>query len=325
MANLTDISDSEIRCDGCGRGYPVVDGIPVLLEDPSQDCLLDLTEYDEQHPHDPSRSREFYSAYEAAFSRAGVSGGACVEIGSGTGNITHGIVNFSDFDEVHCSDISARFLVHLRDFIGPSDRMSYWIFDAAKLPFADGTINAVIGNSVLHHLLRYEDTIADVHRVLRPGGLAVFGEPVMEAHATVAYFLGVIVAMERKEPVADFTDKELERMHWISRQPAFLGKSKRENREALAEFEDKHLIGVQETLDLGYATGFSRVEYQNGFTAPEIGNSHRYELGCTLRIWGIDDSKLKPYDFLFEIYNETFGEAVGATAPVNYGYFKFQK
>jgi uncharacterized protein YbaR (Trm112 family) len=25
--------DDAIRCSGCARGYPVVDGIPVLLED----------------------------------------------------------------------------------------------------------------------------------------------------------------------------------------------------------------------------------------------------------------------------------------------------
>jgi hypothetical protein len=203
--------------------------------------------------------------------------------------------------------------------------MRYWIFDAGRLPFVSNSISGVIGNSVLHHLLHYENTISDVFRVLRLGGLAVFGEPVMDAHAITAFLLGVIIHLEKRYAKGGYSEKALETMYTISRQQAFMGKSKRENRGALAPFEDKHALGVQETLDLGYKIGFSKVVYVNSFTAAEIGSSHKHQLGGLLRLWGVDDTKLAPYDFLFQEFTDAYGMAIGPSAPVNYGYFKFLK
>lgn len=48
--------------------------------------------------------------------------------------------------------------------------------DGERLPFADGSFAAVWGNAILHHLdLRV--AAAELRRVLRPGGVAVFCEP----------------------------------------------------------------------------------------------------------------------------------------------------
>lgn len=48
--------------------------------------------------------------------------------------------------------------------------------DGERLPFADGTFDRVWGNAVLHHL-DIEGAAREVHRVLGPGGVAVFCEP----------------------------------------------------------------------------------------------------------------------------------------------------
>src|SRR5262249_27828067 len=45
-----------------------------------------------------------------------------------------------------------------------------------RLPFADGTFDRVWGNAILHHL-DMERAAGELHRVLRPGGIAVFCEP----------------------------------------------------------------------------------------------------------------------------------------------------
>jgi SAM-dependent methyltransferase len=45
--------------------------------------------------------------------------------------------------------------------------------DAENLPYADGTFDIVYSNGVLHHTLDTEKSIAEVHRVLKPGGSAV--------------------------------------------------------------------------------------------------------------------------------------------------------
>jgi ubiquinone/menaquinone biosynthesis C-methylase UbiE len=50
--------------------------------------------------------------------------------------------------------------------------------DAEHLPFADGSFDFVVGHAVLHHLPDLETALAELHRVLRPGGtLAFCGEP----------------------------------------------------------------------------------------------------------------------------------------------------
>jgi SAM-dependent methyltransferase len=48
--------------------------------------------------------------------------------------------------------------------------------DAEHLPYTDASFDAVWGNAILHHLDLHQAG-AELHRVLRPGGVAVFCEP----------------------------------------------------------------------------------------------------------------------------------------------------
>ncbi|HEY7330905.1 MAG TPA: class I SAM-dependent methyltransferase [Gemmataceae bacterium] len=48
--------------------------------------------------------------------------------------------------------------------------------DAERLPFADGQYARIWGNAILHHL-DLRKTARELHRVLQPGGMAVFCEP----------------------------------------------------------------------------------------------------------------------------------------------------
>ena len=50
------------------------------------------------------------------------------------------------------------------------------VADGESLPFADATFDAVWGNAILHHL-DWSIAGAELHRVLKPGGVAVFCEP----------------------------------------------------------------------------------------------------------------------------------------------------
>ena len=54
------------------------------------------------------------------------------------------------------------------------------VFVAARgqsLPFADGTFDGVLCMNALHHLPSYAAALGEIHRVLKPGGRAVFSEP----------------------------------------------------------------------------------------------------------------------------------------------------
>jgi SAM-dependent methyltransferase len=50
------------------------------------------------------------------------------------------------------------------------------VMDGGHLQFPDASFDTVIGGAVLHHL-DYDRAIQEIHRVLRPGGTAVFTEP----------------------------------------------------------------------------------------------------------------------------------------------------
>ena len=48
--------------------------------------------------------------------------------------------------------------------------------DCERLPFADHSFDRIWGNAVLHHL-DIRNAAWELHRILRPGGVAVFSEP----------------------------------------------------------------------------------------------------------------------------------------------------
>jgi SAM-dependent methyltransferase len=50
------------------------------------------------------------------------------------------------------------------------------LMDANQLDFPDASFDVVFGSGILHHL-EYERALEEVARVLRPGGLAIFHEP----------------------------------------------------------------------------------------------------------------------------------------------------
>ncbi len=50
-------------------------------------------------------------------------------------------------------------------------------FDGRTLPLADGSVDRVLCYDSFHHVADQAGTLAEFHRVLRPGGLAVFHEP----------------------------------------------------------------------------------------------------------------------------------------------------
>lgn len=48
--------------------------------------------------------------------------------------------------------------------------------DASELPYDDNAFDLVVGIGALHHTIKYPDTATELHRVMRPGAIAVFTE-----------------------------------------------------------------------------------------------------------------------------------------------------
>ena len=57
------------------------------------------------------------------------------------------------------------------------DQASFVVARGQSLPFLDGNFDGVLCMNALHHLPSYAHALREVHRVLKPGGVAVFSEP----------------------------------------------------------------------------------------------------------------------------------------------------
>jgi SAM-dependent methyltransferase len=103
------------------------------------------------------------------------SGMRLLELGCGTGEYTARLA--ASGAHIAAIDISAD-LLHLAERRGLPSRIVFFRGDAERLPFPDASFDAVAGNAVLHHL-RLGPALAEVRRVLRPGGRCAFTEPNM--------------------------------------------------------------------------------------------------------------------------------------------------
>lgn len=61
--------------------------------------------------------------------------------------------------------------------VGDGGRARVQAGDAREMPFADASFERVIASEVLEHIHEDEQVMREIHRVLRPGGLAVVSVP----------------------------------------------------------------------------------------------------------------------------------------------------
>jgi SAM-dependent methyltransferase len=105
--------------------------------------------------------------------------GRVLEVGAGTGFFLLNLWQAGFVGEAHATDLSPGMLATCRENarrIGCELRTAAG--DAEALPCAEGAFDLVVGHAFLHHLPDYAAAIAEMRRVLRPGGsLLIAGEP----------------------------------------------------------------------------------------------------------------------------------------------------
>jgi SAM-dependent methyltransferase len=105
------------------------------------------------------------------------SGKRVLEYGCGEGWITLDLAREGAL--VSAFDISAEAVRATREVIaseGLSDRCRIERMGAERLDYPDDSFDMSIGFAILHHL-DLEPAVAELHRVLKPGGVAYFAEP----------------------------------------------------------------------------------------------------------------------------------------------------
>jgi len=119
-------------------------------------------EYNEREPHfrpeNQARVRGRLERLRAEF------GGRLLDIGCGTGFIIDLAADL--FDDVRGVDLTPAMLARVR----PRPNVHVYTADAARLPFEAAAFDVVSAYSFVHHLQELDPVLAEVQRVLRPGG-----------------------------------------------------------------------------------------------------------------------------------------------------------
>jgi 2-polyprenyl-3-methyl-5-hydroxy-6-metoxy-1,4-benzoquinol methylase len=93
-----------------------------------------------------------------------------LDVGSGAGQIARHVLKYADPEaKVTCVDLSHEMLRRARNRL-KSDRPFYTVADLSNLPFADGTFDCITCGYVLEHLPDARSGLAELSRIMRPGG-----------------------------------------------------------------------------------------------------------------------------------------------------------
>ena len=259
-AVLAASGDGPLRCSGCGKAYPVQDGIPLFIADGAA-TALDQIDYDAVYRIDDKASMAFAAAQlELLGSRLGRPVNSFLEIGAGTGQFTLGFMRQAQPTRALVTDISPAMLSACRarlrahGIAGPDVGFAAW---DGSTPLATEAFDFVAGFSVLHHVLDYQAMISSLAHALRPGGIAVFLEPNYRFHlAMVETTCEIFVAAQGS---SEWQRDDLQHLaDWIYENNTNL--RFRGDERVLAGREDKHLFDADQLREAGRRAGLDAVE-----------------------------------------------------------------
>jgi len=135
-----------------------------------------------------------YKKAEYVLSNSGraISDAVVLELGCGTGNLAPAIASMPEVREYIGLDISHGMLRVATDKSASRRNTAFIDASGDLLPFKDGSIDVVIGDAFLHHMLRPGLCLRQVYRVLKPDGFVTFNEPSLLGYAWLELFLALV-------------------------------------------------------------------------------------------------------------------------------------
>lgn len=171
-------------CQGCGASYPLVEGIPILIDEANS--VFNIADFVSGHPSysqpesttqqlfrrlipKPSKNARSRRNYEELARRLALAGDLPRVLVVGGSRLGDGL-------EAIIDQPGLEFLETDVDF-GP--RCSI-VCDAHSLPFENGAFDCVIAQAVLEHVVDPSRCVSEFYRVLRPRGLVYAETPFMQ-------------------------------------------------------------------------------------------------------------------------------------------------
>ena len=147
--------------------------IPRILEPEVMDTAGEAADYDAMDHSEVNRrfAQEFL---KAANRRDGTALEQVLDVGTGTAQIPIELCRRHPTCQITAIDLSREMLKlgekNIAD-AGFSERIRLEYVDAKQMPYADEAFDAVISNSIIHHIPAPGIVLGEMKRVLRPGGI----------------------------------------------------------------------------------------------------------------------------------------------------------
>lgn len=316
------MQQDHLFCGECDCRYGFADDIPLLLRDGSAGTQLDHDAYNFHHEITDGNVDAIQRMWQTVFNEHGIVGGEVLEIGCGTGQLTRALVGMPSVTHVHASDISADFLSLTRQVLAACpDKVFYYTCDANVLPFQPASFDLVVGHSVLHHLLDYTHVIEQASHLLRPGGCAVFFEPVLQGKVMIAFLADMMLRIHEKTGYGSLDEADCEKIRvmirHITKHYEFGN-----DREKLASMEDKYIFDIHAFKEMALANGFASVAYRNNPLHDEFQN---FNISQHLRMAGIAESKIIEFRFLLRGAKKMLADLLPRDLVTPMGFFVLQK
>lgn len=142
-----------------------------VLEPEVMDTVEDARDYDEMD------HAAVNTLFIDDFLNTGFEGTGILDLGTGPARIPVELCARIDGVRVMAVDAAASMLERARFHVeqaGLQDRVVLQQIDAKQLPWEDGMFDAVVSNSIVHHIPQPLDCLREAVRVTRPGGTLFF-------------------------------------------------------------------------------------------------------------------------------------------------------
>lgn len=143
-----------------------------VLEPEVMDAADEARDYDAMDHGEVNR--RFVADFLAVEATCRLGAAEVLDVGTGTAQIPIELCRRHEALRVVAIDLASSMLALAAENVnraGLSRRITLERVDAKGLPFADGRFAAVISNSIVHHIPEPGAALAEMLRVLRPGGL----------------------------------------------------------------------------------------------------------------------------------------------------------
>ena len=266
-----EIGDNSAKCSRCSKVYPLSPNKVIIFGttasnqqehfdklyasgySPTEDRIIQ--QYENEYLSSKKRVDDLLKLWGLK-KRLPIKGKSFLDVACGPGWMTTGLmqnrrIRHSTFHAFDLSGTGLEMLAQFTNNLKTTNRLEMSVQNAENMRFSENSFDFIIGHSMLHHLPAYEKFLADCHHILKPGGIALFGEPFSIGYGLLAASLKL---------AQDDLGKQYPEIDALYNNIGFRVKASKNQLESLI---DKHLFFQSEITLLAQNIGFQSVEFKS--------------------------------------------------------------